>query len=349
MWTHLKADRSSWTATIIAGTITPELVDVDELLQSARTQSDCETFYKVWSQDGVLNSAKRTFLSAIRKTLEREAEHASYEVLRRLQVVRWDFSVSNSSDRQAVIDLLAGEVTDPSTAAGLLSELRSIALRDGKIAGSYTRFSLRSALSRQCGILFNRSRLEDNVERLVQMIEMVDCDLNIDAAMRALDFEDTLRGALLTLALSDQKPSVKKLDEVLAGKETREAKLRVARFKKSAAEVINALSAQAETLNTKMQNLRYEVDQIARMSEPWRPVQPSTQSLPEEQKTILIGKYIEDLQTYERNHAAYRARRERGLALEMELHNVEREHREMVTRMTLQRGSIRRQGAQVRG
>ncbi len=156
LWNHLKTDQGAWTATIVAGTITPHLVDIDELLQSARAQDRSETFGKAWSQNGVLNDGKRTFLGAVRKALEHEATHAPYEVLRRLRIVVADFAVSTSLARQAAIDLLAGEVTDPSTASSLLSELRSAALRDGKLAGSYTRPSLLAALPQQYGLLPSR-------------------------------------------------------------------------------------------------------------------------------------------------------------------------------------------------
>jgi len=156
LWTHVKADQGAWTATIVAGTITPDLVDVDTLLQSARAQDRWETFENVWSQNGVLNDGKRTFLGAVRKALEHEAAQAPYEVLRRLWVVVADFAVSTSLARQATIDLLAGEVTDPSTASSLLSELRSAALRDGKLAGSYTRPLLLAALPQQYGVLPSR-------------------------------------------------------------------------------------------------------------------------------------------------------------------------------------------------
>jgi len=156
LWTYLKTDQGAWTATIVAGTITPNLIDIDELLQSARAEDRWETFEKVWSQNGVLNDGKRTFLGAFRKALEHEAPHAPFEVLRRLRVVGADFAVSTSLARQAAIDLLAGEVTDPSTASNLLSELRSVALRDGKLAGSYTRPSLLAALPQHYGLLPSR-------------------------------------------------------------------------------------------------------------------------------------------------------------------------------------------------
>lgn len=156
LWAHLKTDQSAWTATIVAGTITPNLVDIDDLLQSARLQDQWKTFEEVWSQSGVLNDDKRTFLGAIRKALEHEPAYAPYEVVRRLRVVAADFDVSTSLARQAAADLLAGEVTDPSTASSLLSDLRSVALRDGKLAGSYTRPSLIAALPQQYGILPSR-------------------------------------------------------------------------------------------------------------------------------------------------------------------------------------------------
>jgi hypothetical protein len=92
------------------GIITPDLVDVDTLLQSTRAQDHWETFENVWSQNGVLNDGKRIFLGAVRKALEHEAAHAPHEVLRRLRVVVADFAVSTSLARQAAIDLLAGEV-----------------------------------------------------------------------------------------------------------------------------------------------------------------------------------------------------------------------------------------------
>ena len=156
LWAHVKADQSAWTASIVAGTITPDIGDVDTLLESARAQDHWEIFENVWSQNGVLNDGKRTFLGAVRKALEHEAAHAPYEVLRRLRVVVADFAVSTSLARQAAIDLLAGEVTDSSTASSLLSELRSAALRDGKLAGSYTRPLLLAALPQQYGLLPSR-------------------------------------------------------------------------------------------------------------------------------------------------------------------------------------------------
>ncbi len=110
LWNHLQTDLGTWTATILAGSITPDLVDVDALLQSARVQDDWETFEKVWSEQGVLNIGKRTFLSAVRKALEGQAVHAPYQVLRRLLVAVADFDVSASLSRQAAIDLLAVQI-----------------------------------------------------------------------------------------------------------------------------------------------------------------------------------------------------------------------------------------------
>ena len=66
LWTRLKTDQGTWTATIVAGTITPNLVDIDELLQSVRAQDHWETFENVWSQERVLNDAKRTKLASLR-------------------------------------------------------------------------------------------------------------------------------------------------------------------------------------------------------------------------------------------------------------------------------------------
>jgi len=63
LWTHVKTDQGAWTETIIAGIIAPDLDDVDTLLESARAQNHWETFENVWSQNGVLNDGKRTFLA----------------------------------------------------------------------------------------------------------------------------------------------------------------------------------------------------------------------------------------------------------------------------------------------
>jgi hypothetical protein len=156
IWKYLQTNLGAWTVTIVAGSITPDLVDVDVLLQSARTQQDWETFEKVWSQQGVLNVGKRTFLGAVRKALENQPAPAPYEVMRRLLVAEADFDVSTSLSRQVAVDLLTGEVADASSAPDLLSALRSVALRDGKLAGSYTRPSLLAALPSQYGLLPSR-------------------------------------------------------------------------------------------------------------------------------------------------------------------------------------------------
>jgi hypothetical protein len=120
---YLQTNTGAWTVTIVAGSITPDLVDVDALLQSARAQQDYETFENVWSQQGVLNVGKRTFLGAVRKALEGQPTYAPYEVMRRLLVAEADFNVSASLSRQVAVDLLAGEVADQATAPDLLSAL----------------------------------------------------------------------------------------------------------------------------------------------------------------------------------------------------------------------------------
>jgi hypothetical protein len=153
IWEYLETDTGSWTATIVAGSASPAIADVEALLLSARAQTDWHSFEQVWSADGALNDGKRTFLGAVRNALKGRPEHAIFDVLRRFRAVKADFDTFASTSRQTTFDLLAGIITDKSAAPSLFSELRSASLKDGKIAGSYTRPSLLAMLPSHYGII----------------------------------------------------------------------------------------------------------------------------------------------------------------------------------------------------
>lgn len=150
---HIAADSGLWTVTIITAACTPTARDIDELLGSARTQPDAATFDALWVEEGVLNDAKRQFLAAVASGLPTASSAERFAVLQRLRLVIADFDVDASRDRQNAVDLLAHSLSEPVRAPNLLASLRSLALADGKLAGSYTRTSLAARLPEGYGLL----------------------------------------------------------------------------------------------------------------------------------------------------------------------------------------------------
>lgn len=150
---HNQTDTGRWTATIVTASCTPTARDVDDLLESARTQSDTATFDALWAEEGVLNEAKRKFLAAIASGLPATSPAERFAVMQRLRLVIADFDLEASRNRQDTIDLLSRSLSDPSRAPDLLATLRSIVLADGKLAGSYTRSTLLARLPEGYGLL----------------------------------------------------------------------------------------------------------------------------------------------------------------------------------------------------
>ncbi|MBS1018738.1 hypothetical protein JK205_07315 [Gluconobacter cerinus] len=162
---QLQIDPGSWTATIVTASSTPTARDIDEVLGSARAQSDGTTFDALWAEEGVLNDAKRQFLAAITSGLPAASPSTRLAVLQRLRLVIADFDIEASRNRQDSIDLIARSLTDPSRATDLFASLRSTALTNGKLAGSFTRISLLSRLPDSYGLLPGQ-RFRDPLARL---------------------------------------------------------------------------------------------------------------------------------------------------------------------------------------
>lgn len=150
---QVQTDPGPWTATIVTASCTPAARDIDEILGSARAQGDGATFDALWAEEGVLNDAKRQFLAAIASALPTASPSARHAVLQRLRLVIADFDVEASRNRQDAIDLLARSLSDPSRAIDLFATLRSAALSNGKLAGSFTRASLLARLPDNYGLL----------------------------------------------------------------------------------------------------------------------------------------------------------------------------------------------------
>ena len=95
-----------------------------------------------------MNGPKRTFLGAVRDALKEADDDAVWHVLRRLRVLVIDFDLAISRDRQHALDALVALLPPGGQdAVALFGALRDLGLRQGKLAGSFSRAELLAALS----------------------------------------------------------------------------------------------------------------------------------------------------------------------------------------------------------
>jgi len=185
VWTYDQRDTGKWWATIAAGEIKPDLKDIDELVESAHSQPTASAFGAVWGAKGAMNGPKRTFLGAVREALKEEVDEAVWRVLRRLRVLVVDYDLATSRDRRHSIDALATLLPpDGQDPAAVFGALRDLALRQGKLAGSFSRAELLSALAPTWRLLPGAAARRD-----VGSLETTGRQAleSIDAALRALD------------------------------------------------------------------------------------------------------------------------------------------------------------------
>jgi hypothetical protein len=70
-----------WSAAIVTSSISPNLEDIQALLESARLSSDHKEFHQKWAEPGVLNDAKRAVLKGFSSAVEGLADDAAWSAM----------------------------------------------------------------------------------------------------------------------------------------------------------------------------------------------------------------------------------------------------------------------------
>ena len=135
-------DEGDWSAAIVATSVSPNLEDIQTILEAARLSSSYVEFDRWWSKPSVLNDAKRKVLkgfSAAAKGLDGEA---GWLAMRRLRVIEHDLALLASRDRQAAIEILEKNIETSTDAQATFDSIQTVFLAKAIVSPTYDRASL---------------------------------------------------------------------------------------------------------------------------------------------------------------------------------------------------------------
>ncbi len=131
-----------WCAAIVATSITPNLEDVQVLLESSRLATSHSEFKSRWSETGVLNDAKRTVLEGFESATDGLNEDAVWNAMRRLRVFEHDLALRTSRDRSMCIQMLSQRLANPFDAEASFDAIRAKFLASAHLSPTYDRAKL---------------------------------------------------------------------------------------------------------------------------------------------------------------------------------------------------------------
>lgn len=181
-------DEGDWSAAIVATSVSPNLEDIQTILESARLSSSYVEFDRWWSQPSVLNDAKRKVLkgfSAAAKGLDGEA---GWLAMRRLRVIQHDLSLLGSRDRQAAIEILERNIEISTDAQSIFDSIQTVFLAKALVSPTYDRASLvrdipglaiRSSERHRSAILKIQAESKSAVAAIKDQIKGPDCSLTL--------------------------------------------------------------------------------------------------------------------------------------------------------------------------